>query len=535
LLNLLHLNVFRAVRRRASPGTPVALALPHMRRLLLVSTLVLAASAAAAGPHSFRPVSGLERAEGATALAFDAPRERLAVGDARGVWLREADGRVHRALGAGPVHDLGFTEAGGLLAATGRGLYEIGRDRRVRRHALGPGAAGRARRLAVGARGWLVATDDGVLAARPGGPFRPLDGALPGGETSALAWNEGGGMLHAIVAGDLYAIRLEETADGFAVARAAREPLAGAGGLPVDLARDGASGGALLLRERAVARRSAEGWVSEPLTLPPGVEPLRIGSDAGVRWIASDAGLLRAAPTGGRFERVTGAAGQAPASAVVVSGERVYAATARGVFVGVRSGAGVSPAEARIRPAPDFSAEPPIEAVHRIALRYLDLGAARFASLQERVRRRGFLPELEVFGDYGGFRSSDEDRDDVAFASGGRHLLLDRLSERGRDFLVGAELRWDFSGPVYDPEEIDVSKEVRELIELRDEVLDEINQLYFERRRVLLERARLAEPAGPEGERLLLRALELAAGLDAWTGGWWSRAQGTASSPAPSR
>ncbi|MDH3685831.1 MAG: hypothetical protein OEP95_06365, partial [Myxococcales bacterium] len=53
-----------------------------------------------------------------------------------------------------------------------------------------------------------------------------------------------------------------------------------------------------------------------------------------------------------------------------------------------------------------------------------------------------------------------------------------------------------------------------------DEVLDEVNQLYFERRRVLLE---LAEAPGRSAEsaRHRLRADELAAGLDAWTGGWF--------------
>jgi hypothetical protein len=91
-------------------------------------------------------------------------------------------------------------------------------------------------------------------------------------------------------------------------------------------------------------------------------------------------------------------------------------------------------------------------------------------------------------------------------------------------------LRWELGDTVYNPEEIDVSKEVRELIELRDEVLDEINQLYFERRRVLLERAQLPDPASAEAERLALRARELAAGLDAWTGGWWSR---QAETPSP--
>ncbi|MCG8591087.1 MAG: hypothetical protein MJE66_17480, partial [Proteobacteria bacterium] len=57
----------------------------------------------------------------------------------------------------------------------------------------------------------------------------------------------------------------------------------------------------------------------------------------------------------------------------------------------------------------------------------------------------------------------------------------------------------------------------------RDDVLDEVNQLYFERQRALAERA--ARPPGdPEAARLELRARELAAGLDAWTGGWFGRA-----------
>ncbi len=79
-----------------------------------------------------------------------------------------------------------------------------------------------------------------------------------------------------------------------------------------------------------------------------------------------------------------------------------------------------------------------------------------------------------------------------------------------------------------------MSRETRQVIALRDDVLDEINQLYFERQRVLLKLDVLSlnldpghrEPGreGLAGERALLltRAAELAAGLDAWTGGWFS-------------
>ena len=80
-----------------------------------------------------------------------------------------------------------------------------------------------------------------------------------------------------------------------------------------------------------------------------------------------------------------------------------------------------------------------------------------------------------------------------------------------------------------------VSKEAREVIELRDDVLDEVTQLYFERRRALLTLA--SDPSLPavEAARLRLRADELGSGLDAWTGGWWSRAASASASHSPLR
>ena len=80
---------------------------------------------------------------------------------------------------------------------------------------------------------------------------------------------------------------------------------------------------------------------------------------------------------------------------------------------------------------------------------------------------------------------------------------------------------WDFGDIAYHPESIDVSREAREIIELRDDVLDEITQLYFERRRVLAVVA--LQPDSPAASELQLRAAQLAAGIDAWTGGWYGR------------
>jgi hypothetical protein len=96
---------------------------------------------------------------------------------------------------------------------------------------------------------------------------------------------------------------------------------------------------------------------------------------------------------------------------------------------------------------------------------------------------------------------------------------------RSRDYGVTLSLSWDLGDAAFHPDSIDVSREARAVVELRDDVLDEVNRLYFERLRVLAS----LDTADPKDIALLrLRAAELAAGLDAWTGGWFGRHLGPA-------
>ncbi len=168
--------------------------------------------------------------------------------------------------------------------------------------------------------------------------------------------------------------------------------------------------------------------------------------------------------------------------------------------------------------------------MQRAALRYLSLAPGRIASLRERTRRSALAPTIELFGALGADRSRDRDWDET-FTSGVDRTFLDRHRERGSDYDAGLRLNWNLGGAIYHPEEIDASREEREWIELRDEVLDEIAQLYFERRRAQLDAAREADPHA--AARFRLRAAELGAGLDAWTGGWWSARLSSSSPEGP--
>jgi hypothetical protein len=165
--------------------------------------------------------------------------------------------------------------------------------------------------------------------------------------------------------------------------------------------------------------------------------------------------------------------------------------------------------------------EPTVRQVHEAALRWLALGPERLRALQRGVDRRGWLPDLEIRGGYGKGRSVRW-FEDQAQSSGTIFDLLDRERDHGSDYDAAVVLRWTLGDLAFAPDALDVSREAREVVELRDEVLDEVTQLYFERRRVLLS---LREAGGDSAElaRFRLRADELAAGLDAWTGGFFSR------------
>jgi hypothetical protein len=509
---------------------------------LFAAGLPLAARAASEGAApspeaarvSWRSHAAWPGTREAEAVALDPASGRVAVGDARGVWLAAGTASPRRVLGRGPVRDLRFDAVGRLLAATDRGVYAVEPDGRVRKLALaGGGKASRARRLAVAGVVVAAGTEDGVQLALDGQVFARLDGAAPDGPIDALALRpvDAGLELWLATAGALHRVELALGPGGASVRRAA--PVAIADGPAargaLDLALDVAGAEVAVLSDTDVALLRAGAWRSVPLQLPAGARARRLGRGLGLLFLATDAGVVEAPDWEGPWRRAASPAGAAAASALAGDGERVLAATSRGLLEGALAGAPGPSAEAAALAAPlahedwlfRLRGEPPVQTVHAAALRYLALGPERMRSLQRGVDHRAWLPVFELRGSAGRGHSTRLDRDQV-LSSGLLNELFDRQLDRGSDYGGSLVLAWDLGDLAYHPESIDVSHEAREVIELRDEVLDEVTQLYYERRRVLLS---LRQGGADDAElaRLRLRADELAAGLDAWTGGWFSR------------
>lgn len=485
---------------------------------IVAAGLALAWPSGAESP-AWRPLG--VAASGVGALGFDAPGERLAVGDARGVSWGEPGAEFRRVLYRGPVRDLVFASDDALLAATEAGLFRIEVDGRAAELFVAPGAAARdARRLAVASGLSAVATAAGVYVSRSGGRWQPASRAWPSGEASAVALRERNGAHEcwAVIDGRLFSVSLASGEHGLVEADARRHLLPGTVA-PNDVLLDAAGADVVVLLPDAFVVRATPdaSWRRETPGLAPGARIERLLAARGALWLASDRGLWVAASLSGPWRRTDPPLGSAPVRAIAAAGARLVVAAHDGVRMATDPPP--APRGAQLR-TPE--GDPPIELVHRAVLDYLDLSPRRARELRRGVARRGWLPLVSLRAG----RASDRDRQtdfDQSFVSGDTRDLLDQRRSASSDFDTSLTLTWDLGDIAYHPEAIDVSREAREIVKLRDDVLDEVNQLYFERRRVLAE---LAGASGDDAFRLRLRAAELAAGLDAWTGGWFARVRG---------
>lgn len=287
------------------------------------------------------------------------------------------------------------------------------------------------------------------------------------------------------------------------------------------------------LASRAISRpdeseQEAERWIWLRPVLPPGAAIRRFAAGPEEMLLASDHGLLEADSQAGPFRRVASAAGTSDCVDVREGGSVAIALCREGVFEKGAGQLGTPAASARAafgeaRTAPVFvkalPEDPPLSEIRRRALKRSGLSVSRADAMRRGLSRRAFLPEVSLrFG-------ADVDRDrardaDQAFVSGETRHLLDRSQDEGLALDAAIGFEWDLGGTVFPDDSVDLSRELRQVVSLRDDIADEINQLYFERQRI---RARLTQ-AGPqtqeEASALYWRAREIDAGLDAWTGGW---------------
>jgi hypothetical protein len=486
------------------------------------------------------------------------PTGDLAVGDDSGVsWWR---GGMRERATLSLVRDLAFDREGVLWIASADGLYAWrSQDRPMPRRLRGGDASNRIQALSVAGSALVVATGAGAFWSSDGRIFQPLPVATdvavshvavrPGSLDRGVSASRAAGARETQVwlygQGRLFRVRGLEASSGLRVIdiRAMPLPRPDRELSITDFVIDPSGARIHLVYDDLIAWRpldeqdastSAKAWRIERPILPPGALIRRLGWAVGRIWIASDHGLLEADSLAGPFRRSASPVGTTDCVEIQASADGGALALCRsGLFAypdrGERGGAVAStPA------APTLPPDPPLAEIRRRALRRAGLAAERSEGLWSRLRRRAWLPEVDLHFD----TELDHNRNhnsDQSFSSGATHHLYDQDRDDDERYRASIQFGWDLGGVVYPLESVDLSRELRQVVSLRDDVSDEINQSYFERQTI---RERLETPGAVEPEeriRLRWRARELDAGLDAWTGGWislWRRDHGAAAEVA---
>lgn len=185
----------------------------------------------------------------------------------------------------------------------------------------------------------------------------------------------------------------------------------------------------------------------------------------------------------------------------MISSGKIYLATSGGLFT-----------NSYFTPSSDekskdiLISEPSIEEIQQAALHYNSVHPDRIKKWENRLKYRALFPTVNL----------DYDKT-VTTALGASY---DRVQVGPRDW--GVSFSWDVGDLVWNSYEDDVDTRGRLVAQLRLDILDEINRVYFERLRLKQE---MAGSSLPQDELFnkKLRLEELTAIIDGYTGGYFSR------------
>lgn len=175
-----------------------------------------------------------------------------------------------------------------------------------------------------------------------------------------------------------------------------------------------------------------------------------------------------------------------------------------------------------------YSHEPDVYDVQQQVLEHREIDDDRPDRWTRRARLANLLPRLQGQASWLDQRDrQDRFREDIEADDAGdyernraQHLWRDTYRLRG---IYSLRADFDLAGLIYSGDEMTIQREVRQRWRMRDDLVEEVTELYYTRRRLQLH-LELFEPDDPEV--LLDRHLEiqaLTARIDALTGGWFRR------------
>lgn len=182
----------------------------------------------------------------------------------------------------------------------------------------------------------------------------------------------------------------------------------------------------------------------------------------------------------------------------------LYAATDKGLY---KANLNIDVEPATFMQTAEYPQDKPtVQQLHQQAIKYAKIfDPQQFESHKKLSRIKAILPEFSL--DYDRTVASYSNSNSTRFCVGPVNW--------------GVTLEWNLGDLIWSEQQRLIDSQTRLMIELRNDILDEVNKLYFEFKRTKLELLRGNPDAKKRAEKEL-KLEELAAGLDALTGGYFS-------------
>lgn len=234
-----------------------------------------------------------------------------------------------------------------------------------------------------------------------------------------------------------------------------------------------------------------------------------------VLYAATARGVARYEPSTDRWTMLTQGLASTQVHDLVAMHHQLWAATEEGLY---RYETAPETFEEEPRPSAkdllsNFSHEPTMDQVREAAIRYAEVHPRKISAWRTQARLRALIPKFTVTG--------DTNLTDFRHWDAGTNP--DSLLRGERDLDWSTSVTWELADLIWSDDQTSIDVRSKLMVELRDDIVDEVTRLYFERRR--LQVALLTEPPADQ-QKLLeheLRLQELTALIDGLTGGYFSR------------
>lgn len=172
------------------------------------------------------------------------------------------------------------------------------------------------------------------------------------------------------------------------------------------------------------------------------------------------------------------------------------------------------PAAAQAQP----NDEPSILELHKAAIRYAEVSPDKIKTWRRQAALKALLPEVSV-----GYDRDVDSTITSATSSGKTSYTIGPNDESyGFDFSV----KWDLGDLVYNGDQTSIDSRSKLMVQLRNDILTQLNTAYFERKKLQNELAKYPDKESPAYLERELKIEELTAQIDAFTGGYLSRRRG---------